>query len=102
MAGSLNVLTSNEFKYTVVDLATDSTTITTAKAILRAIYINTTLSAHALVIKDNATTVFTIPAGTVAGTWVPFGDAYFSGGIVIDPDNSGTGNITVLWAKGAF
>lgn len=97
MTGSTFVNTTAEFYPTVVDLATNSTTVTTRKAIIRSVYVNTTLSSHACLIKDGSTTVFTIPSGTVAGTWVPFGDTTFASGIVVDPDDSATGNITVTW-----
>lgn len=95
-----NVLdTAFEFDYAVVDVAADSTTVYTGLGILRGVYVNTTLSAHDLPIKDGSTTVFTIPGAALSGTWIPFGDVQFTTSIVVDPDNSATGNITVIYKK---
>lgn len=97
-----NVLdTAFEFDYSVVDVSTDSTTVHLGSALIRGIYVNIQLSAHDLPIKDGATTVFTVPALTFAGTWIPFGDAHFTTSIVVDPDNSATGSITVIYKKAA-
>lgn len=95
MSGN-TVETGFEFKYKVVDLAVDSTTVSTRRAILRAAYINT-ITSGATIIKDGTTTVFTIPSGMVAGQSIPFGDAIFDSGIVVDPDNAGSGDITVVY-----
>lgn len=97
MSGSVYANTVAEFYPTVVDLSTNSTTVTTRKAILRAAIVKTTMSAHACVIQDNATAMFTIPASTVAGTTFFFGDVTFASGIVVNPDDSGTGEITLVW-----
>jgi hypothetical protein len=91
------VIRANAWEPTVVDVATDSTTITTRPARLMGVYINTALSAHALPIVDGTTTIFTIPASATAGTFYPFYGAKFKTSLVIDPNDSGTGNITVLW-----
>lgn len=84
-----------DFKQTVVDTSTDSTTLSTRPAILRGVYVNTTLSAHTVVIKDNTTAAYTLPASLPAGTYIPFGDVTLHGGLVVDPDNDSTGSITV-------
>lgn len=83
---------------TVVDTSTDSTIVTDAPAVLLGIYVNTALSAHTVVIKDNTTAKFTLPASLAAGTNITFPHPVaFATSLVVDPDDSSTGNITVLW-----
>jgi hypothetical protein len=91
------VTRGDSWECVVVDVATDSTTIYTGACRLGAIYVNTALSAHALPIKDGATTVFTIPASLAAGTLVQFWGAKFHTSLVVDPNDAATGNITVMW-----
>jgi hypothetical protein len=86
-----------EFKYSVVDIAVDSTEVVNRPALLRGIYINETLSAHDLLIKDNTTTVITIPAESASGTFVNFGDVRFETSLIVDPDNAATGSITLIY-----
>lgn len=95
MSGN-TVETGFEFKWDVVDLSDNSTTVTTRRAMLRGVYINTTTSA-ATVISTGATTVFTIPTGAIAGQTIAFGDVVLDSGIVIDPDDAATGSITVIY-----
>jgi hypothetical protein len=91
------VSTGEEFLPTIVDISTDSTTVYADPVILRGCYVNTTLSAHGLPVKNGSTTVFTIPASTPAGTTIPFYDTVFGTSLVIDPDNSGTGSVTFIY-----
>ena len=86
-----------EFSYAVVDVADNSTTVVSNGARLRGIRINTSLSAHALPIKDGATTVITIPASSVAGAWIECGDMRFVNSLIVDPDDAATGSITVVY-----
>ena len=92
-------MTDARFVTSVVDLSTDSTTITSAPALLRGISIQTANSAQAVPVKNGAsgTTVFTIPASSSGGIWYECGDARMELGITIDPDNSATGTISVVW-----
>ena len=94
---SNTVATAFEFDYAVVDVSDDSTEVSTKASIIRGVYINTTLSAHALPIQDGATPVFTIPASSTAGQFIPLGDAVFNSGITVDPNDSATGSITVVY-----
>jgi hypothetical protein len=97
-----NVLdTAFEFDYDVVDVGDNSTTVHGGLCLLRGIYINTTLSANDLPILDGATTVFTIPGGSFAGTWIPFGDVQFTTSLIVDPNDAATGSITVIYKKAA-
>ena len=87
----------NEYKYGVVDTSTNSTTVSSKPALLKAVYINTVLSNHTVVIKDDTTAVFTIPAGACAGNKYDFEDTQFFTSLVVDPDDSSTGNITLIY-----
>jgi len=96
---SKNVVRSTPADALVVDVATDSTTILSAPAVVYGVYINTALSAHALPITDGATAKITIPASAAAGTtysW-PFG-VRFRTSLIVDPNDAATGNITVFWS----
>ncbi len=84
----------------VVDVATDSTTVvSTGPVELLGVYINTVLSAHALPIKDGTATMLTIPASAAAGAYYDFFGGKFLTSLVVDPDNSGTGNVTLFWRR---
>lgn len=89
--------TSFEFDSDVVDLSDNSTTVYTSRCLVRSVYVNTDMSAHALAIKDGTTTVFTIPASTPAGIRFQLGDAHFKTSLVADPDDSATGSITITY-----
>jgi hypothetical protein len=91
------VATAFEFDSDVVDLSDNSTTVYGGRALLRSVYVNTTLSAQSLPIKDGSTTVFTVPASATAGTLFQFGDTHFSSSLIVDPDDSATGSITVTY-----
>ena len=78
-----------------VDTSTNSTTVHTGRVKLMGVYINTSLSAHTVVIKDGTTSVYTIPASSLAGQYFPFPGVTFVTSLVVDPDDSSTGNITV-------
>jgi hypothetical protein len=95
MSGN-TVETGFEFKYAVVDLTDNSTAVSTRRSMVRGVYVNTTVSA-ATIVKNGTTSVFTLPASTFPGQFIAFGDVVFDGGIVIDPDDSATGSITVVY-----
>lgn len=89
---------------TVVDLANNITTVKTTSVDVKSVYINTTMSAHACLIKDGATTKFIIPASSVAGTVFDFAGedgVEFNTNLIVDPDDAGTGNITILYKNKA-
>ena len=91
-------MNNDSFLYKVVDLTDNSTTIVSQKARLRGVYINTDISAQAVAIEDSGTTIFSIPASAIAGTWFEFGDTNFQTTLVVNPDDSATGSITVVYA----
>lgn len=90
---------TEEWLPAVVDLADDSTTVLNGPAVLGLVYVNTALSAHVCLIKDDTTSIFTLPASTAAGAFFDFEGTRFETSLVVDPDNSATGSITVLYKK---
>jgi hypothetical protein len=82
---------------TVVDVADNVTTVSSIPSVLTGIYVNTVLSAQALPIEDGTTAKITLPASLAAGTYLEFPDVKFGTSLVVDPDDSATGNITVFW-----
>lgn len=93
-------VTLPEVNYTVVDLSTNSTTVSAAPAMLTGIYVDTALSAQACPIKDDTTTVFSLPASTPVGAF-DFGNqgsaVKFATSLVVDPDDAATGTVVVFW-----
>ncbi len=87
-----------ECKYAVVDVAADSTTVSSVPCIVYGIYVNTVLSAHALPIMDGSSTPITLVASLAAGSNLqfPFGVRYETS-LIVDPNDAATGNITVFY-----
>lgn len=90
-------LTHTETLYAVVDVSVDSTTVYNGPALLFGVYVNTALSAHALPIKDGSTTVVSIAASAAAGVNTTLPGIRFETSLVVDPDNSATGSVTVAY-----
>ena len=84
---------------TTVDTSTNSTTVHTGRSKLMGVYINTSLSAHTVIIKDGTVAKYTIPASAVAGQYFPFPGSTFRTSLVVDPDDASTGNITIEYIK---
>lgn len=90
---------SGIIRYTVVNVADDSTTVSSAPAILYSVHVNTALSAHACPIADNSTTVLSLAASAAVGTNLSWPNGIpFATSLVVDPDNAATGSITLVWA----
>lgn len=91
---------TEEWKYGVVDLTQDtSTTVSDIGAVVRGVYVNEDLSAHPVEIKDGSDTVFIVKASLSAGSFVDLIGTVFDSSVVVDPDDSATGNITVLYRR---
>jgi len=90
---------ADEWLYSAVDLADDSTTVESVPVVLKAVYVNTVLSAHACPIKDDTAAVFTLKASLAAGEVINFEGTRFETSLVVDPDNSATGNITLIYKR---
>jgi len=88
---------SREWKYAVVDLSTNSTTVSDVPCIVKGFYVNTTMSAHECLVKDNTTTVIRIPASTAAAAASDFDQLRFETSLVVDPDDSATGELLIMF-----
>lgn len=86
-----------ETLYSVVDVGDNTTTVYNGPALLFGVYVNTALSAHDCPIKDASTAIVTLPASAGAGTFYPFPGIRFETSLIVDPNDSGTGNITVAY-----
>jgi len=96
----MKVAASPENLYKIVDLSDNDTQVYGGPAILLGVHVHTVLSAHACPIKDGGTSgvePFAIPASTAAGTWIEGGNMRFTTDIHVDPDDSATGQITVVY-----
>lgn len=96
MAKSLRI--GGGLNATVVDVAVDSTTVSSGPARLWKVYVNTVLSAHTCPIESGGTALFTLPASLAAGTMLDFGGVLFPSTLVVNPNDAATGNITVVWS----
>ncbi len=92
-------LVHEESEYSVVSVTDNSTTVFTGPCILTGVYVNTTLSAHVLPITDGATTVVSLDSSTAVGTNVNFPSLRFNTSLIVNPDDAGTGSVTVAFRK---
>lgn len=91
-------LVQMECDYAVVDVANNSTTVYTGPCIYYGAVVTTVLSAHALPILDGANTIDSFAASAAVGTYHPFNHGVrCATGILVDPNDAATGNITVLY-----
>ena len=88
---------SREWKHAVVDLSANSTTVSDVPCIVKGFYVNTTMSAHECLIKDDTTTVIRIPASTAAAAASDFDQLRFETSLVVDPDDSATGELLIMF-----
>lgn len=89
--------THQQCLYAVVDVSNDSTTVCATPALLFGVYVNTALSANALPIADGSTTVVSIAASAAVGTNIAFPGIRFETSLIVDPNDSATGSITVAY-----
>ena len=86
-----------EWKYSRVDTSDNLTTIESVACLVKGVYINSTLSNHVVEIMDDTSKVFTIPAGATAGNAYDFDTTRFEDKLIVDPDDSSTGSITIMY-----
>lgn len=99
IVNTVRLVPSGIIRYTVVNVADDSTTVSSSPAILYSIHVNTVLSAHALPVLDASTTVLSLAASSAVGTNLSWPNGIpFTTSLIVDPDNSGTGSVTLVWA----
>ena len=83
---------------TEYDAATDAdVTISAVPCVLLGIYINVTLSAHAVNVLDAAVGKLVLPASLAAGTKIDCHSAEFATSLIINSDNAATGKIVFFW-----
>jgi hypothetical protein len=88
----------NETLMSVQDTSVNGPTVIYAgPCLLVGVYVNTVLSAHTVIFKDNTVDKITLPASLAAGSERTFHGARFETSLVIDPDDSSTGNLTVFY-----
>ncbi len=93
------------WEYLNISVADNSTTIVSGgPVILGGIVVTTTLSAHALPIEDaDGGVVAAMAASATAGTVSDFGEGIeVKNGLVLDPHDSGTGDVTVYYRRGGM
>ena len=78
-----------------VDILNDTAVLSTP-CVLRAVYVNETLSAHAISIKDNTTVIFKIPASSTGGTQFDFEDSKFNTNLKDSAASGFTGSISLI------
>lgn len=89
---------ADDWERALVDIGDNSTTVFTGACTLGKIYVDTVLSAHAVPILDNATTVASLIASLAAGSEIGALEGLrFGTSLIIDPDDAGTGNIVVQY-----
>lgn len=83
-----------------VDLSDDTTNVHDGAAILHGVFVHTAMSAQACPIEDGSggTDWISIPASTGAGTWIECGGVHYSTGLFVNPDDSATGKITLVYS----
>lgn len=99
MSGEL-VYTAGEFDSAVLDLTVDApAAVTTKRAILRGVYVNSTMSAHEVVLSSGGVNRMRIPASAAAGSFFPAGDMKMLGGITATKNASATGELLVIYKE---
>ena len=83
--------------YSVVDTSNNTVTVLNAPGYVYGVFVNTALSAHTVVVKDATAAIATIPASAAAGASYNLFGVYCATSIVVDPDDSSTGSITVIY-----
>jgi len=92
-------LVHEESEYAVVSVTDNTTTVFDGPCILTGVYVNTILSAHVLPITDGATTVVSLVASAAAGTSIAYPSIRFNTSLIVNPNDSGDGSITVTFRR---
>lgn len=92
----------DEWNYTSVPFAGSNVTVSAVPTIIGKVWVNTVLSAHVCAIKDNATTIFSLPASAAAtisdATAYSFAEGTrFETSLIVSPNAAATGTIVVQW-----
>lgn len=96
-------LVETECEYSVVNVATDSTTVFTGPCIFYGATVSTALSAHALPIQDGSNVIAGFAASAAAGTTINCqAGIRCVTSLVVDPNDAATGTITVWFRRVRF
>jgi len=90
-----------QWVYSEVDVADNSTTVFSGPCLLRAAWVTTALSAHAVPILDggaSGTNIGTFAASAAILDKIEFYDMRVETDLFVDPNDSGTGKIIFLYA----
>lgn len=87
----------SECDYAVVDVSTDSTTVYNGKCRYYGAAVTTALSAHALPIQDGTSAIDSFAASAAVGTVHSWPGIICNTSLVVDPNDSATGSITVFY-----
>lgn len=90
-------LVVSECDYRAVDVADNSTAISTGPCLYFGAIVTTALSAHALPIMDGSTTVDSFAASSAVGTAHLLQHGVRCSALTVDPNDAATGNITVFY-----
>lgn len=90
-------LVVSECDYTAVDVANNSTVISTGPCLYFGAVVTTVLSAHALPIMDGSATVDSFAASSAVGTAHLLQHGVRCSALTVDPNDAATGNITVFY-----
>lgn len=90
-------LVTSECDYAAVNVADNSTTVYNGPCMYFGAAVTTALSAHALPIMDGSTTIDSFAASAAVGTVHSWPGIRCNTSLVVDPNDAGTGNITVFY-----
>ena len=90
-------LIQTQCDYAVVSVTDNTTTVYTGPCMLYGIYVNTVLSAHVCPVTDGGTTVVSLVASAAAGTSIQYPGIRFNTSLIVNPNDSGSGSITVAY-----
>lgn len=96
------VHTSPEFTYILADLTTNSEVVTAKRCILRGIHVKETVGSNDVPLKAggaSGTQIATIPAGSLAGAWFPFGDVQIDNFTVDAADAETAGELLIVFKE---
>lgn len=88
-----------KWDYYRVDLTAGDVVVETLPCLVKGVYINEQTSNHRIEIKDGSEFAYSVPASSPAGQAYDFSSdgVIYESGIVVSPNASATGNITVVY-----
>lgn len=93
---------TDEWNYANVDLSGGDNTAVSYPALVKSVYVNSDLSAHACPIKDGSNSVITLKASLSAGSNIDLFGIQYNEHVLVNPDASATGDITILFKRLRF